>query len=417
MKKSLILAIVLSLAAVSIPGVSEAAGYIVITTPAPLPSAAVDRYFFSTIDFVNTTGYAASVIVDGLPAGLSPNYIPNISETYGSFTISGVPTAAGFYAVTVFLTNYAGESTSQSFSLIVAQNSRFEITTSFPAGPAFSFSQSSFDFYYTIGGSAPAIQSLVFNNVTNSPVDFWLSLDSRPSWLNSSYNENMMTAYPGSPFGLGAGVNPAGLPPGTYQTNIRLIGSFSGSPIIIPIRLTVFGVFGITTPPPPLPAIMPPMPVPPAPVFGNRTALIRLYNSRIENHLYTTDRAEALSAASYAGYVYEGDMGYVYSSSQASTEPVYRLYNARMNNHFYTTKSEEVLSAQYGGFTLEGIIGYVPAAAASGLDKQIYRLYNARSGDHFYTVDEYERQLMMARGYVWEGSLGGRDVNWLLGTP
>ncbi|OGE79559.1 MAG: hypothetical protein A2751_00500 [Candidatus Doudnabacteria bacterium RIFCSPHIGHO2_01_FULL_46_14] len=508
-KKLLSIVFAASLAATALPAISQAAGYIAINVPAPLPNAVVGQYYSATLSFANTTGYQVNAAVSGLPNGLTVVEQNNFGGA-GYVYITGVPSSVGFYTVNVYLSNFYGESASQSFALTVVQDARFDVvTTSLPSGSAgsyysanihvlysgtyapnayfsglppgisagaigiipiggyfdlplfgtptvggiynvslfldgtatsvsrnftltvfptvpapplpppapfepFSFSQRSFDFYYTIGSSEPAFQSLTFNNITGSPISYVLSLDSHPSWLNSAYNEySTLISYPGSPTGLGAAVKPAGLSPGTYRANIYMTGNFSNSPLVIPIRLNVSGVLGTITPPmPPVPPPTPPLPTAPA----NKTALIRLYNAQIDNHFYTTDRGEALSAA-YAGYRLEGDMGYVYTQSVSGTEPLYRMYSARARNHFYTTKADEVIASQRAGFVLEGIIGYVPTFSSEVSDKQIYRLFNARSGDHVYTVDDYERQMLMLRGYVWEGSLGGRDVNWLLAAP
>jgi len=61
----------------------------------------------------------------------------------------------------------------------------------------------------------------------------------QPAWLNTSYATGQLAAYPGVPVGLGASVNPAGLIPGIYTTNVTLTGNFVGSPKVISVVLIV----------------------------------------------------------------------------------------------------------------------------------------------------------------------------------
>lgn len=105
-------------------------------------------------------------------------------------------------------------------------------------GP-FSFTKSSFDFYYSIGGELPTLQSLEFQNITGSGVTYALSIPDQPAWLNGTYNTTASTLGPNIPSGLGAAVNVEGLAAGNYYTNIYLSGSFTGSPVLIPINLHI----------------------------------------------------------------------------------------------------------------------------------------------------------------------------------
>ncbi len=112
-------------------------------------------------------------------------------------------------------------------------------TASVTKGP-FTFSQDSFDFYYSLGGGVPTNQGLTFDNNTNNIVYYELSVPDQPSWLNTGYTTGQdLPSHPGSPTGLGASVDVGGLSVGTYNTTIFLSGSFSGSPIAIPANLQV----------------------------------------------------------------------------------------------------------------------------------------------------------------------------------
>ncbi len=106
-------------------------------------------------------------------------------------------------------------------------------------GP-FSFTKTSFEFYYTLGGGQPTHQSLEFTNTTNSVIYVNLSVPNQPAWLNAGYSTDSLATSPGSPMGLGAAVSVDGLNPGSYSTSIYISGQFSNSPIRVPISLTIY---------------------------------------------------------------------------------------------------------------------------------------------------------------------------------
>ena len=70
-KKLLSIVFAASLAATALPAISQAAGYIAINVPAPLPNAVVGQYYSATLSFANTTGYQVNAAVSGLPNGLT----------------------------------------------------------------------------------------------------------------------------------------------------------------------------------------------------------------------------------------------------------------------------------------------------------------------------------------------------------
>ena len=105
-------------------------------------------------------------------------------------------------------------------------------------GP-FEFSPGAYNFTYVLGGNPPTFQSGTFTNETNSKVTVYFSVPNQPSWFTSGFTTDAYPMDPGVPSGLGAGVDPKGLGVGTYSTAINISGSFSGSPISIPVTLTV----------------------------------------------------------------------------------------------------------------------------------------------------------------------------------
>lgn len=106
-------------------------------------------------------------------------------------------------------------------------------------GAAFVVSPTSYTFDYSIGGGLPTVQPGTFTNVTNNIVGFTISVPNQPKWLNCKYAAGQLTTYPNSPNTVCAAVDPTGLAEGTYTTEVRIEGQFTGAPIVIPITLHV----------------------------------------------------------------------------------------------------------------------------------------------------------------------------------
>lgn len=141
---------------------------------------------------------------------------------------------------------------------------------------------------------------------------------------------------------------------------------------------------------------------------GVRVPLIRLYNARTNDHLYTSSRVEAVQAGA-VGYRIEGEMGYLYEQGQfngQSEAVLYRLLNPRNGKHFYTTSGQENAAATASGYISEGIVGVLPGSTTEySLD--IFRLYNRKQDNHFYTTNVSERDTLLSAGYISEGVLAG----------
>lgn len=149
---------------------------------------------------------------------------------------------------------------------------------------------------------------------------------------------------------------------------------------------------------------------------------IRLYNSKINDHFYTSSYAEASLAQQQHGYKSEGLIGNVESEYKNGTKAIIRMWNPAAKKHFYTTDSNEVVSAQASGFVLEGTVGYIqvdtaPASNESGDNmsspilwepgkRTLYRMYNSGVRKHFYTISYSEMQGLLSHGYRLEGDLG-----------
>jgi hypothetical protein len=87
------------------------------------------------------------------------------------------------------------------------------------------------------------------------------------------------------------------------------------------------------------------------------TALYRLASTQGDSFL-TRDSNERSSAAAQ-GMHDQGVVGYIATSQQPGTEPLYRLFNPGAGQHFYTTSSAERQQAIQAGMKDEGVIGYV----------------------------------------------------------
>lgn len=105
-------------------------------------------------------------------------------------------------------------------------------------GP-FQLSTSAFNFFYAQGGGKPTLLSGTFTNISGSTVNVGVTMANQPGWINSSFSGTEHPLTPNTPSGLGIAVNVDGLSVGTYTTAIQLTGNFTGSPIQIPVSLTV----------------------------------------------------------------------------------------------------------------------------------------------------------------------------------
>ncbi len=143
-------------------------------------------------------------------------------------------------------------------------------------------------------------------------------------------------------------------------------------------------------------------------------------------HFYTADPDEAAALKKNKGWKYVGITGYILAKKTADTVELFRLVKAQFGgtNHLYTTNMEEANAAiNNGGWTAEGIAGYVAPKKIAGTT-DLYRLYlgckgtdsgwnpclSATGGDvHYYTASGEEKFTAMNNGmkligttaYIW----------------
>jgi len=72
-------------------------------------------------------------------------------------------------------------------------------------------------------------------------------------------------------------------------------------------------------------------------------------------HLLTTDPA----CEGASGAIDEGPLGYIAATQAPGTVPLYRLFRLHKPDHFFTTSTVERDYAIAGGYTLDGVAGYV----------------------------------------------------------
>lgn len=136
-------------------------------------------------------------------------------------------------------------------------------------------------------------------------------------------------------------------------------------------------------------------------------AWLRAYSSSAHDHFYTVDGTEMQKATTTLGYAFEAVTGYVFTTQETGSIPLYRLYSGKASDHFYTADAQERDKAiSKFGYTYEGISGYVFASGVCGT-QPLYRMYSPGQSDHFYTMSATESS-NAARGgvYGFEGIAG-----------
>jgi len=198
----------------------------VITGPTSVKVGELQAYTFTSTSPYGSLNYSIDW-GDGSAPSLGSNFISGSPCTqYHKWT------SAGIYTVTATVTDANKGTAKNTLNVKVS-----DYPSSLPS--TFQLSQNSFEFTANQGDTANQQQSMVFVNISSQPVNFQLVLDNQPSWLNGTYNKDVMTANPNVQNGLGASVNPAGLSVGKYTTYIKITGNFAGSPVIIPVNLTI----------------------------------------------------------------------------------------------------------------------------------------------------------------------------------
>ena len=116
--------------------------------------------------------------------------------------------------------------------------------------------------------------------------------------------------------------------------------------------------------------------------------LYRLYNRSINDHFYTVDYSEAVSAISGGGYSDESSITPMYVFADfprpllVSCRSLYRMWSDRATDHFYTTNTDELngaVSAGYRNETYESTRMWVfdsPVVFSGVQAVPVFRLYH-----------------------------------------
>jgi hypothetical protein len=144
---------------------------------------------------------------------------------------------------------------------------------------------------------------------------------------------------------------------------------------------------------------------------GTLITRYRLYSDGTHEHLYTTDTNEYNVLVAGGGWKGEGAIYKLFqgSGSLAGVDavPYYRLYNPYSYQHHWTTDANEYNVLGAGGWSKEGVDGYILPTVATG-SVPLYRLYlNAYGGLHLWTTDANEKNVLSATaGWKDEGVAG-----------
>lgn len=186
---------------------------------------------FGNFNFVSTSPYGSLNYSINWGDGTNPS--PSTNLTSGDTnTQTHIWATPGSFTITASVTDAAGNKASATFPVQVS-------ASTVVASTVFQLSQSAFNFTAQQGDVIYQQQSGVLVNVTNSAVNYSISVDNQPAWFNTSYTTETISTSPGAQNGIGVGVNPSGLAVGTYTSTVKISGNFAGSPIIIPVTLTI----------------------------------------------------------------------------------------------------------------------------------------------------------------------------------
>lgn len=124
----------------------------------------------------------------------------------------------------------------------------------------------------------------------------------------------------------------------------------------------------------------------------------RLYNTKIGDHLYTTNKGERdilLTEKAAEGWT---DEGIAWQAAVKSDKPVYRLFDVKGKaGHFFT--ADITIRDQYiaNGWRDEGIAWY-----ATYTGRKVYKITNHKIGKYHFTTSKPERDVLETKGYTCE---------------
>jgi hypothetical protein len=190
-----------------------------ITGPNALPAGLVGTQYQATTVTANGGTQPYTWSATGTPPGLT------IGPTTG--IISGIPTTAGAFAVTVTVTDPAGLTSSANFSIAVTASA--PIVNLIPASLTFSAQAS---------GMAPAAQTVTLSNTGNAPLSITgtgISISGGNTTAFSQTNSCGTSAAAGGNCVISVTFNSSLLAAGTYMATLNVVDNASGSPQQVPL--------------------------------------------------------------------------------------------------------------------------------------------------------------------------------------
>jgi hypothetical protein len=114
----------------------------------------------------------------------------------GTMTVLDPP--AGTWHITMKVTDADGNEATAWFTWSVIEQPSSSST--------FQINPPAFNFYYTLGGALPTMQSGQYYNVSGSRVYYHIGIPNQPSWINDNWTTDLIWLDPGTPAGIGASV-------------------------------------------------------------------------------------------------------------------------------------------------------------------------------------------------------------------
>jgi hypothetical protein len=141
----------------------------------------------------------------------------------------------------------------------------------------------------------------------------------------------------------------------------------------------------------------PPPPPPPVPLQpdGPGDVVYRLFDRPRSNHLFTTNRDEAVGARNF----HFESFAFIAPDAGPDTLPVFRLSDPRTGHLLLTINPAERDAALSGAhpMRLDGV-AFHARAADTGPDIAVYRLRDIRDGSWLFTTSEAERAALIGQG-------------------
>ncbi len=198
----------------------QSSGPSITITTNTLPTATVGQTYSADINFTKTTNYALNATISGQPSGVGfggvsgPN--ANMGILLNSTTISGIPTQAGTYTLTITLTDQYNPPVSKNLTLVVNSGASFSIdTTQLPSAQVNASYSANIIFNYTTSGS---------NYATNA------TFSGLPPGITTGSYSGPNTTY-GIIFNNPGSINISGTPTtaGTYNITLNLTDQYSAN--------------------------------------------------------------------------------------------------------------------------------------------------------------------------------------------